>query len=73
MLRCIFWGYCEDACPTQAIELGHEHQMSFTDRRDAIYTKTMLIDPVPEGADGTPREVEPGVFTRAIPDMPDAK
>jgi NADH-quinone oxidoreductase subunit I len=28
MLRCIFCGYCEDACPTQAIELGHEHQLS---------------------------------------------
>ncbi|MCB9462029.1 MAG: hypothetical protein H6670_20435 [Anaerolineaceae bacterium] len=47
--------------------------MSFTDRRDAIYTKTMLIDPVPEGQEGTPREVEPGVFNRPIPDMPDAK
>ena len=71
MLRCIFCGYCEDACPTQAIQLGHEHRMSFTDRRDAIYTKTMLIDAPPEGMDGTPREVKPGVYTRSIPDMKD--
>lgn len=69
MLRCIFCGYCEDACPTQAIQLGHEHQMSFTDRRDAIYTKAMLIDPPAEGQDATPRAVEPGVYTRSIPDM----
>lgn len=73
MIRCIFCGYCEDACPTQAIELGQEHEMSFTDRRDAIYVKEMLLDPVPAGQEGTPRPVEPGVFTKSIPDMPDAK
>ncbi len=73
MLRCIYCGYCEDACPTQAIELGHEHQLSFTDRRDSIFTKEMLIDPVPPGGKPTPQKVEPGVYTRAIPDMPDPK
>ncbi|MDX2138915.1 MAG: NADH-quinone oxidoreductase subunit NuoI [Chloroflexota bacterium] len=73
MLRCIFCGYCEDACPTQAIELGHEHQLSFTDRRDAIFTKEMLIDPTVNGAPATPQKVEPGVFNRAIPDMPNPK
>lgn len=73
MIRCIFCGYCEDACPTQAIELGHEHEMSFTDRRDAIYVKEMLLDPVPAGQQGTPRAVEPGVFTKPIPNMPDPK
>lgn len=71
MLRCIFCGYCEDACPTQAIQLGGEHRLSFTDRRDAIFTKDMLIDTPVEGADSTPREVEPGVYTRSIPDMED--
>ena len=73
MLRCIFCGYCEDACPTQAIELANEHQLSFTDRRDAIFTKGMLIDPVPEGGQDTPQEVEPGTFDRSIPDQPDAE
>lgn len=71
MLRCIFCGYCEDACPTQAIVMEHEYKLSFTDRRDAIYTKDMLIDPVPEGIEGTPRAVEPGSFNRSIPDMED--
>jgi NADH-quinone oxidoreductase subunit I len=69
MIRCIFCGYCEDACPTQAIELGHEHQLSFTSRRDAIFTKDMLIDPVPGGGQPTPQQVEPNTFDRAIPDM----
>ncbi len=73
MLRCIFCGYCEDACPTEAIVLEHEHQLSFTNRRDAIYTKEMLLDPPPEGVPGTPQKVEPGVYTRAIPDMEDPK
>ena len=71
MLRCIFCGYCEDACPTQAIELGSEHRLSFTDRRDAIFTKSMLIDPVAEGGKDTPQQVEPGTFNRSIPDMKD--
>ncbi len=71
MLRCIFCGYCEDACPTEAIVLEHEFRLSFNDRRDAIYTKDMLIDPPAEGQDSTPRQTEPGVYTRSIPDMAD--
>jgi len=71
MLRCIYCGYCEDACPTEAIQLGNEHQLSFTDRRDSIYTKDMLIDPPVEGAAETPQKVEPGVYTKSIPDMAD--
>jgi NADH-quinone oxidoreductase subunit I len=73
MLRCIFCGYCEDACPTQAIQLGHEHELSFTDRRDSIFTKDMLIDPPPPGVPGTPQQVEPGVYTRSIPDQPNPR
>jgi NADH-quinone oxidoreductase subunit I len=73
MLRCIFCGYCEDACPTEAIVLGQEHRLSFTDRRDAIYTKDMLIEAPPEGVPGTPQQVEPGKFNRSIPDMEDPK
>jgi NADH-quinone oxidoreductase subunit I len=69
MLRCIFCGYCEDACPTEAIVLGDNYELSFTDRRQAIYTKEMLIVPVPEGGRSTPQKVEPGKFTRSIPVM----
>ncbi len=71
MLRCIFCGYCEDACPTEAIVLTREHRLSFTDRRDAIYTKDMLIEAPAEGQADTPQQVAPGSFDRSIPDMED--
>ena len=61
MLRCIFCGYCEDACPTEAIVLGDNYELSFTDRRSAIYPKEMLLEPVAEGGKTTPQKVEPGV------------
>jgi NADH-quinone oxidoreductase subunit I len=69
MLRCIFCGYCEDACPTEAIVLGDNYELSFTDRRQAIYTKEMLLVPVPEGGKPTPQKVEPGKYNRSIPEM----
>ncbi len=69
MLRCIFCGYCEDACPTEAIVLGHNYELSFTDRRQAIYTREMLLVPVPPGGHPTPMDVPVGAFDRAIPDM----
>ncbi len=71
MLRCIFCGYCEDACPTEAIVLGDNYELSFYDRRSAIYTKEMLLEPVSEKGQTTPQKTEPGVFTRAIPLMQD--
>jgi NADH-quinone oxidoreductase subunit I len=70
-LRCIFCGYCEDACPTEAIVLGDNYELSFSDRRSAIYGKEMLIEPVQEGGLPTPQVVEPGKFDRAIPVMQD--
>ncbi len=45
-MRCIFCGYCEDACPTEAIVLGDNYELSFTDRRSAIYGKELLLEPV---------------------------
>ena len=69
MLRCIFCGYCEDACPTEAIVLGDNYELSFTDRKSAIYTRDMLLVPVAEGGKPTPQKVKPGVFTRSIPVM----
>jgi len=70
-LRCIFCGYCEDACPTEAIVLGDNYELSYSNRRSAIYGKDMLIVPVPEDGLPTPQKVEPGKFDRAIPVMQD--
>jgi NADH-quinone oxidoreductase subunit I len=71
MMRCIFCGFCEDACPTEAIELSDNYELSFTERSQAIYTKEMLIEPVPQGGQPTPQKVEAGVYTRAVPAMKD--
>ncbi len=70
-LRCIFCGYCVDACPTEAIIMEHEYELSFYARQDSIYTKEMLIKPVPQGGRATPQKVEPGSFDRAVPEMED--
>jgi NADH-quinone oxidoreductase subunit I len=71
MLRCIYCGFCEDACPTEAIVLGDNYELSFTDRHDAIYTKDTLLEAVPSPAMTTPQKVEPGVYTRSVPEMQD--
>jgi NADH-quinone oxidoreductase subunit I len=71
MLRCIYCGFCEDACPTEAIILGDNYELSFTDRNQAIYDKNLLLEPVPAGGKPTPQVTEPGLFTRAVPEMKD--
>lgn len=71
MLRCIYCGFCEDACPTEAIILGDNYELSFVDRAQAIYGKDLLLEPVPQGGKPTPQVTEPGMFTRAVPEMKD--
>jgi NADH-quinone oxidoreductase subunit I len=73
MLRCIYCGYCEDACPTEAIVLGDNYELSFYDRRSAIYTKEMLLESVPAQDMTTPQKVQPGKFDRrSVPEMKDS-
>jgi NADH-quinone oxidoreductase subunit I len=73
MLRCIYCGFCEDACPTEAITLGDQYELSFTERRQAIYPKEMLIETVPAGGWPTPQKTEPGLYTRSVPEMKDPR
>ena len=42
-LRCIHCDMCVEACPTEAITESKLFEFSFTNRRDAIYTKTELL------------------------------
>src|SRR5512138_426274 len=73
MIRCIYCGYCEDACPTEAIVLGDNYELSFTNRREAIYDKNMLLEPSLPGRETTPQKVEPGIYDRrSVPEMKDS-
>ena len=53
--RCIFCGYCEVACPFDAITMGHDYEMSDYNRSDLIFTKEMLLA---EPIDRTPLRME---------------
>jgi len=45
MLRCIFCGLCEEACPKQAIYLQHDKMVPvFEDRSQVIYGKDKLVE-----------------------------
>ena len=47
MLRCIFCGFCQEACPTGAIVLRNDFELANYKRDDFIYTKEMLLQPMP--------------------------
>jgi NADH-quinone oxidoreductase subunit I len=48
MLRCIFCGDCEEACPKEAIFLTDQLVESEYERKDFIYGKDILVEPVDE-------------------------
>jgi NADH-quinone oxidoreductase subunit I len=52
-LRCIHCDLCVEACPTEAITESKLFEFSFTNRRDAVYTKTELL----VGDDGKPQQM----------------
>ena len=52
-LRCIHCDLCVEACPTEAITESKLFEFSFTNRQDAIYTKTELV----VGDDGKPQQL----------------
>ncbi len=41
--RCIFCGYCEEACPTYAIQLTPDFEMCEYDRTKLVYEKEDLL------------------------------
>jgi len=45
MLRCIYCGFCEEACPEEAIVMSQEYEETFYNYEDAIYGKDKLLIP----------------------------
>jgi NADH-quinone oxidoreductase subunit I len=64
-LRCIHCDLCVEACPTEAITESKMFEFSFTNRADAIYTKTELV----VDDDGMPQKM-PWEDWRAGEDLP---
>lgn len=60
LARCLFCGYCEDACPTTAVRLGREYEFACSDIRDAVLHVDQLLVPQP-----VPESFAGGVHARA--------
>jgi NADH-quinone oxidoreductase subunit I len=51
--RCIFCGYCVEACPTDAITHGHGFELASFNTSTLIYRKEKLLAPLPSGSTGS--------------------
>lgn len=60
LVRCLFCGYCEDACPTTAIRLGREYEIATFDLDSAVLHMEDLLEPQP-----VPESFSGGVVARA--------
>lgn len=58
MLRCIFCGLCEDACPKAAIFLTDRIVMPENFRKDFVYGKDKLLEPLDNRIDVSQRQIK---------------
>jgi NADH-quinone oxidoreductase subunit I len=56
MLRCIFCGLCEEACPKEAIFLTDRLVPSEFERNDFVFGKDKLVEKVDDRVDVTKRQ-----------------
>ncbi|MFQ6097728.1 MAG: 4Fe-4S dicluster domain-containing protein, partial [Armatimonadota bacterium] len=67
-LRCIFCGFCEEACPTGAIVLREEHRFSARRRGKFLMTKEdLLVDVDDPRNEALPHEFDPEPFYETGP------
>ena len=50
--RCIFCGYCEEACPVGAIFMGKDYELAVYSKDDFVWDKTDLLVPASFDAAG---------------------
>src|SRR6201988_2294148 len=53
--RCIFCGYCVEACPTDAITHGHGFELATYDINSLVYRKEQLLEKAPAASVATSR------------------
>jgi NADH-quinone oxidoreductase subunit I len=56
MLRCIFCGLCEEACPKEAIFLTDRLVPTYFERDNFIYGKDVLVESIDHRIDITKRQ-----------------
>ena len=59
-LRCIFCGYCIQACPTRALTMTNRFEIAEQTREDLIYEKQNILQPLAEGMLSTPHPMVEG-------------
>jgi NADH-quinone oxidoreductase subunit I len=47
--RCIFCGYCEEACPVGAIFMGKDYELAVYSKDDFVWDKQDLLVPASTG------------------------
>jgi NADH-quinone oxidoreductase subunit I len=69
MLRCIYCGLCEDACPKEAIFLTDRIVPTEFERDDFIYGKDKLVEPVGKPVDVTKRQSKEVLEFKKVPGL----
>jgi NADH-quinone oxidoreductase subunit I len=60
-LRCIFCGYCIEACPTRALTMSNEFELADTSRASLIFEKQDLLSPLMPGMAAPPHAMVEGM------------
>ncbi|HET8601724.1 MAG TPA: 4Fe-4S binding protein, partial [Segeticoccus sp.] len=63
-LRCIFCGYCIEACPTRALTMTNEYELADDNRGDLIFEKDQLLAPLRQGMLQPPHPMVAGTTER---------
>ncbi|MEE8574784.1 MAG: 4Fe-4S binding protein, partial [Thermodesulfobacteriota bacterium] len=64
LTRCMFCGYCEDACPTTAVRLGREYELACLNIEETTMERDQLLKPTRVPASYPGGTVVKATFTR---------